>query len=378
MFISHDVGLMGAERCLLDLLKGLDRNKITPFFLASREGPLTEEIRKLDVDVHIAPVDHWIPYSSRWGRWHLLNFIKKLPSRVGNIARLVKENNIDIVYSNTVTCIDGALAALWTRRKHIWHVHENVKNNIDLKPYISAHAVPTIISFLSGHIILNSQYLQNYFCRRHASCSVVYNGVALENYQALPKHSLHQELNVPPKTKFVAIVGSISELKGHRSFIQAAKHVADRYKDVSFIIVGAGKKTLISDLKDIAGTLHLEHKLHFLGHRNEINHIMASIDVLVLASLQESFGRVLIEAMACGKPVVATRCGGPEEIVVDGETGFLVPIGDSKEMADAILKLLSNEDLCKEFGKQGRERCEQNFSLNSYIKKIESIITNKA
>jgi glycosyltransferase involved in cell wall biosynthesis len=147
--------------------------------------------------------------------------------------------------------------------------------------------------------------------------------------------------------------------------------------DVKFLIVGddpgpAGE--FRNQLQEMVESLGLEQKVIFLGWCKDIPGVMAQLDGVVHASTApEPFGLVVIEAMAMGKPVIATNAGGIPEIVEDGQTGLLIPLKDSTAMAEAILKLLNDDPLALRFGQAGRKRVEEHFDIRSNVAKVEKV-----
>ena len=150
------------------------------------------------------------------------------------------------------------------------------------------------------------------------------------------------------------------------------------FEDVAFVIVGDGEEKLIKELTAKVRDLGLEYALRFVGWRSDIDKIFADIDLLIVSAEQEAFGRTIIEAMAAGVPVVATKCGGPEEIIGDGTTGILVPVNDADQMAMAATRILSDNVLATRFAAAGRIRAHEMFGVNTYVANIESIINKLA
>lgn len=385
LFISHGPMLYGAQSSLLALLAGINRDIVTPFLLVPRDGPLTDEARKLNIPVIFLPLCHWVAFgqaakASYAGR--LSKVLSGLKTRTDAIAAVIEKHGIDLVYTNTVTCIEGALAARATHRRHTWHLREHVAGNKDLKPLLPHRIISYIVGALSDRVIVNSRALaQAYSCANiNKKVSVVHNGIDLSSFQQIrdPGSTIRQELSVGPDTKIIATIGSITPRKGHSIFIEAASKLKDSFEDVEFLIVGDGEKQLVSELTAKARRMGLADTLHFVGWRTDIANIMAGINLLVVSAEQEAFGRTIIEAMAAGVPVVATRSGGPEEIVIDGVTGFLVPVNNPEQLAVAAARILSNNDLAFQFSKAGHARVKEHFSEDVYVRNIETIIVRLA
>ncbi|PIU68061.1 MAG: glycosyltransferase family 1 protein, partial [Armatimonadetes bacterium CG07_land_8_20_14_0_80_40_9] len=145
----------------------------------------------------------------------------------------------------------------------------------------------------------------------------------------------------------------------------------DTQTNIKFLIVGDGP--LREELKEQSKDLGIEDEVTFTGSRQDIPEIMAALDIFVLTSIKEHFGRVVIEAMACGKPVIATNSGAVPEIVEDKVTGILVPPEDSEKLAEAIIELLEDKEKAKEMGIAGRKRVEELFSIEKHTRQIEEV-----
>jgi glycosyltransferase involved in cell wall biosynthesis len=147
---------------------------------------------------------------------------------------------------------------------------------------------------------------------------------------------------------------------------------------VAFLVIGGGHQEDVNAIKARVVQLGINDCFHFLGWRSDIPGILRASNVLVVASDQEPFGRTVVEAMATELPVVATRCGGPEEIIVDGETGFLVPLHDPRAMADAVGAVVRDPDLARKMGQAGRRRAEACFGLKAYASAAQDVLRQVA
>jgi glycosyltransferase involved in cell wall biosynthesis len=140
-------------------------------------------------------------------------------------------------------------------------------------------------------------------------------------------------------------------------------------------VIGGGQAEYATALRREAERLGLAARVHFLGDRADVRALLSRCEILVSASLHESFGRTLIEAMALGVPVVATKSGGPEEIIEDGKSGFLVATGDAGALAERMSRLLSDRALAAAMGKAGRERVERCFDIRKTVAGIEKVFS---
>jgi glycosyltransferase involved in cell wall biosynthesis len=171
----------------------------------------------------------------------------------------------------------------------------------------------------------------------------------------------------------IGFVGWLLPIKGPDYLLKAMDDVWRGHPEASLVLVGKGD--LDVDLRAEAQRKTTNGKVKFLGWREDIDEIMPLLDMLVLPSLNEGMGRVLVEAMAAGKPVVASRVGGIPDLVRHGETGYLVPPADEKALADGIKKLLDDPAKAKQMGLRGQEHCRK-FSLEAMIEKLDNLYSN--
>ncbi len=203
---------------------------------------------------------------------------------------------------------------------------------------------------------------------------VVPNGVPLEEEPPQERVSaLRDSLRLGRDSRVVGTVGSLYPVKGHRYLIDAAPRVVLRFPHAVFLIVGRGG--LQEELEAQAHRVGVAPRLRFLGHRDDVRHLLAICDVFVLPSLSEGMPLALLEAMAAGVPVVATRVGGVSEVMEDGKTGLLVPPGDSHALAESIVTLLDNRTLAREIGESARNVVASRFSLTGALEAYQEIYT---
>jgi len=199
--------------------------------------------------------------------------------------------------------------------------------------------------------------------------AVIYNPVCMERYSRKlseeEKANLRRKLGVDEED---VVVGSLAQLiprKGLHYLIKAAKLILGKRRDVTFLLVGKGFYE--GKLKQMAKTLGIEDKVILPGAWDDVTEILPIFDIFCLPTLADALPFAIVEAMASGKPVVATRVGGCPEAVLDGETGFLVPPEDETALAEALLHLIEDEELRRKFGEAGRRRAEDIFSLKRCV-----------
>ena len=202
---------------------------------------------------------------------------------------------------------------------------------------------------------------------------VINSGIELEKFKELPfplKQDFKKELGIPQNALIVGTVGRLVPVKGLKFLIEAAREIISRYPNTFFVFTGDGY--LRRDLEKRASDLGIKENVVFLGWRNDAAKIISVTDIFVLPSLNEGMGRVLAEAMALGKPIVASNVGGIPDLVIHGKNGFLVPSKNSRELAKYIQILLEDKEKREKMGREGREMAG-NFSHEIMIKKISRL-----
>jgi glycosyltransferase involved in cell wall biosynthesis len=212
----------------------------------------------------------------------------------------------------------------------------------------------------------------------------IYNGIDTEQFRPLPdeqRRELCRYLSDRDVGHLVGIVGNMVALKGHAWCVEAIPAIVKEHPDTLFAFVGNGP--LRQEIEELVRSLGMEHHVRFTGHVSALlPRLMGSFDVLVQPSLIESFGLVVVEAQACGVPVIATAVGGLPEIVSDGETGFLVPPEDPPALAEKVNLLLSEPALAQAMGKKGREKVLAQFLIQqtarAYAELYQQLASGKA
>ena len=198
----------------------------------------------------------------------------------------------------------------------------------------------------------------------HKAVTIHY-GVDPQRFRPGQSHSLRKELGLGKKQKILGTVARLTTQKGHCYLIEAAPRIVEAYPEAHFVFAGDGP--LRSELESQTRRVGLEDHVHFLGFRSDVRELMNDFDVFILPSLWEGLPNVVLEVMACGKPVVATSVDGTPEAVVHGQTGLLVPPRDTVALASAVIDILADGRKLKTMGMRGRKRVEETFSLKKQI-----------
>jgi glycosyltransferase involved in cell wall biosynthesis len=197
---------------------------------------------------------------------------------------------------------------------------------------------------------------------------LIYNGVDYSSFESAlsSRNRVRKTLGLDDDDRVVITVANFIGYKGHADLLQAASQVLKQIPSAVFLLVGEDRG-IKEGLKRQAFSLGILERIRFMGQRDDISQLMAASDVSVLASHEEGFSNVILESMAAGLPVVATRVGGNGEAVLDGVTGWLVPEKDPVEMSQKLVDLLRDPKRAKSWGETGRGRVKELFTVDKMV-----------
>lgn len=374
--------MAGAQRTLLTLLANIDRSRFEPYLLVPSDGELGCAAKAIGITVFVRHLIHWVPgvnAVSRQQRFHhLVKSLKTLRARSWAIAHIILRNQIDLVYTNTVTCVEGAVAARMTGKPHVWHIHEYVLGNSELTPLLPFRLYSWSVGVLSKSVIFCSDSLAKSYPTLAKKATVVHNGLPFPAPpdRARSRGLITQRFGIDPAYKIVAVVSALHPRKDHFTFLETANQILQERKDIVFLLVGEGSESHTKLIRDRIKSLGLMSSVMLTGWwpSEKIHELLAALDVLVISSEQESFGLTIIEALAVETPVVSTRCGGPEEVIKHGVTGLLVQVRDSVGMAAAIVHLLQNPQFARNLGEAGRQDVLLRFGVERYAEGVQQVM----
>ncbi|OLC49680.1 MAG: hypothetical protein AUH43_07190 [Acidobacteria bacterium 13_1_40CM_65_14] len=233
---------------------------------------------------------------------------------------------------------------------------------------------------LADRVLVNADAVKDWLVRdgyAPEKIVVIPNGVDVSRFSAPREPSrLRCELELPPDVPLVAVVSRLTRLKGLEQFLEAAALVGQRFPQARFLVVGETPPhdpTYLDDLKALAGRLCIGDRVIFTGLRSDVPALLANVTVSVMPSLNEALSNALLESMAAGAPIVATRVGGTPEVLTDGKTGLLVPAADVPSLATSIARLLDAPILAAQLGRAARQVIEERYSITRMAATTENL-----
>jgi L-malate glycosyltransferase len=361
-FLSH-FGVGGTERQFIHVANGLDRSQFDVQIACFRsEGPLLATLRP-EMPLRQYPVDR--------GFYHLRSILSQL-----HFANDVRQAKIDIVHTYGWYPNIFGIPAGWLAGRPIL-----IASVRDTGAYLTPSKVRAlrVTCTLADCVLANSAAGKSWLVEQGVKphkIEVIRNGVKLPAQNGKRgTGGFRRQFGIPDEAPVCACIGRVVAGKGIDVYLRAARILADQNRNVRFLIIGTHSFDTNHKLEmdALARELQLDGRFIFTGERHNVEEILHDIDIVVHPSLTEGLSNVVLEAMAAGLPVVATRVGGNPELVQDGRTGVLVPPQNPIALAHAIAFLLDHPQTARQFGEAGRERIVREFSISEMLRRTEDL-----
>lgn len=353
----------GAEISLLTLMRHLDSARYRPVLVTGGEGRLTMAAREFGIETHVQDFP-----------WFRKRYPWRYPASILRLSHTIRECRAVVVHSNCDHSLRYVMQACHLNGSpYVSHVRD----------FVRAWFQPPNLKALNGAsaVIVSSQALASACLDagvRRSIIEVIYNPVDISLYRMgnVGDTELRCNLGLTDDAFLVGIMGQIQPIKGHGELVDAAANVIAAIPRVHFVVVGDTftdeqeiyKAQLMKSIADLG----LSERFSFLGFRTDIPNILHSLDVLVVPSWTEPFGRVVVEGLAAGCPVIGTNAGGIPEIIQDGVSGLLIPPHDPESLAAAIVTLAQDEVLRRQI-RQGGLHSAQRFNISHHVNQVQNL-----
>ena len=391
LIIDNSFTFGGAINSLEYLLKAIDKKTFHPVIVSGQPKNYMEAHFPDCTIKHFMPRLTWVDnkYYRRLSRLPLFQY--RWLRKILNLSRYLywimfvhipealvyyragRKEGVELVHLNNILSsqFSAILAARFIGVSCVAH----------LRDFEEVHPITRFYSRLIDHHVAISAAIRDNLLQLGVpkeEITLVHDGIELNKFDAEIENAyLYEEFSVAQDCPRYGIFGRIVDWKGIKEFIHAASYVIKNEPDAIAFIVGNcsdGDHGFMLEMVQLVEELGLSKHVLFTGYRHDVPSLMSFMDIVVHASKSpEPFGMVLIEAMAMGKPVVATRGGGPLDVVIDGETGFLVEMGNAAALSEAICYFLAHPELQQKMGQAGWKRVNEQFSSTKYAQKMETI-----
>lgn len=354
LFIAHEKSLNGASLSLLGIIDEIaDENNIyvlSPY----KEGDFVDELKKRNVKIFFSTYKRWKAYKpSKKYAWIAKKILCLLRCQINYISALRLKNviikeKIEIIHSNTSVMNIGGILSKISGIPHVWHIREFGEEDFNFNYLYSKKYTLNFMKENSDSIITVSKALYSKYENDldKNKMTVIYNGVNLKNIY-------EKDFNISKNNINIIICGAISKAKGQKDAVLAINEIVKRgYNDLTLSIAGNGDTEEIVNLIE---TFNLSDKIKLLGRVNNLNDIRKDIDLELVCSKCEAFGRVTIEAMMSMIPVIGANTGGTKELIKDGYNGMLYKQGDYLDLADKIEMFMKDRSRIESMGRNAYE-----------------------
>jgi glycosyltransferase involved in cell wall biosynthesis len=363
LHINTEKTWRGGEQQTLNLIMGLKQQNIESHLFCQSDSPLADRAKTAGICLFTSPIHGEVD-----------------PVAIWRLRKLIQKNNYNIIHSHTSHAHTLAfLASLCTNS------HRLVTRRVDYSIFRHSflHLSGIKYRYMADSFIAVSHKIKQVMANDGIAPDrifVVHSGINPARFESDSSDHLIDEFNIKDNEKVIVNAAHLAEHKGQKYLVKAIPAVIKKIPSARFFIVGEGE--LMGELVALAETLKLGNKLIFTGFRNDVGAFYKICDLFVMSSLQEGLGTSILDALAIGKPVVATHTGGIPEIITDGQTGRLVLPANPDALAEGIIESLENATLANKMAMKGKKTIWKNFSIDAMVDKnikiYKQIITTSA
>jgi len=363
--------MYGANKSLLQLILELRQDyNIAPIVLLRSQGEFCEVLNQNDIK-YIVSHFYWWVYQGDGFIIGTHNFIKQFRNikKVNNIINKIRLENIDLVYSNSITINIGAILSAKLKRPHIWHFRETMRH-YDFKFSSGVFYAKKFLQKPINNYITISDFLTLYYQNFIPNIKMkrIYNG-----FNFFDNMRINNKLNGQLK---ICILGIVSKNKNQLDAVKAIDELVNKrgFTSIKLHIIGGNNQAYLQQLQEYINLNNLSNFIDYMSHKDNINSILNEMNIGLMCSQNEAFGRVTVEYMLNRMPVIASKSGANEEIVIDGKNGFIYKLHDPIELADKIEYFIKNTDQLETFGSNAQKYAIENFSSTKNTQMVYDVI----
>ena len=377
LYLHAGAEMYGADKVLLELIKGLDHKEFEVHVILPNDGVLVEALRQVGAQVSV--LDYPILRRMYFNPKGIVDYIRSYNFYAKQIALYAQEHSIDMVHNNTAAVLEGIYLKRKLKLPLIWHVHE-----IIVKPKAISDFINMLMGRYADKIVTVSQAVANHIKQspfiKDSQVKVIYNGVDNTVYYPMDASSIREKFDIAQDALVIGMIGRVNAIKGQNDFIEAVEPLLEKNEQaVAFLAGGVfpGEEWRLEELDKRIASSSVVSQIHRIDYYDKTSELYNMFDIFVLPSIKpDSLPTVVLEAMACSKPVVGYNNGGIAEMVVDDKSGYLVKPNRPQELSNAISLLLDSSEKREKFGRVGYQRQKELFSLESYIKNFSEFYDN--
>jgi len=371
LIISHEKNLNGASLSLLSIIDWLYSFGYEFWIVTAYvEGPFVEALQKRNVHILFSDYVRWMGIKQGRFKWFVKKILwwlfgnRKNKLVVNKLIQVITENNIDLVYSNTRVVEIGAKCAAKAQIHHVWHFREFGEEDFNMYPLDSYKHHYNFIAKYAGTIVCNSNAVKSKFIDHlpyEMDIRTIYNGLEVP---------IIKNTHNCDKVIFL-IAGRVSVAKGQHYALAAAKRLEEADIDSFELWIAGEDRGDYKAFNQLRKSCSLNVKI--LGYQKDMTHLREISDVELVCSEKEAFGRVTIEAMLAGNPVIGSDSGGTSELIEDGLNGFLYKPHNLDDLSNKMAYFISNHEEISRMGNYAMKSSHQKFTLENYVNSINDL-----
>ncbi|MEW4354717.1 glycosyltransferase family 4 protein [Streptococcus pneumoniae] len=377
LYLHAGSEMYGADKVLLELIKGLDKSEFEPHVILPNDGILVEELK--NIGVKVAVLDYPILRRKYFNPKGILEYIKNYAKFSKVLLTYVKKEEINLIHNNTTAVLEGIYLKNKAKIPLIWHVHE-----IIVRPKFITDFINFLLGCYATKIITVSEAVAKHIKKSkfvsEDKVNIIYNGVdnrVYYPYSDKEKLELKKENNISSDSLVVGMIGRVNSWKGQNDFLDATVPLLEENPNLVLMLVGGvfeGEEWRMRELKERISQLPCSERIIIKDFQKSTTKLYNLYDIFILPSTNpDPLPTVVLEAMACGKPILAYRHGGVCEMVEEDKNGLLSEPNIPKGLTNNISYLLQNKEKREEFGKHSIQRQRDYFSLESYISNFSNL-----
>lgn len=368
--------LYGPDRIMLEIVRGL-ASRFHILVVVPFEGPLVGMLRQAGAEVRVQGLA--ILRRQYFNPCGLINRILAMRRSYASLKRLTATGEFTLIHSNTSAVLVGALLARRLRVPHVWHIHE-----IMTRPLWFHRVMSAIIARGATRVVAVSEAVRAHLIKgdkaNAARAIVIHNGIEPPSASDSARTRVREALGVRAEEVLIGMVGRVNWLKGQDALLDAAAMMLPEALPVKFVLIGdsfRGQEHLFENLKRRAKSMAPPGVVIVEGFRDDIGDVMRALDIFVLPSTQpDSFPTVVLEAMWSGCAIVGFRHGGIAEMIVDGESGRLVPPLDVVALSATLRELVADPQSRARLGQAARNRVAEQFSRSAFVSRFDALYSS--
>jgi len=361
LYLTPSVRLLGARQSLLALVRELDPRRYRPVVCCQSRGQLTEELDRLGVRVEIV----------RTGWWRKARYWPGIPLAVLRLRALIRRENVALIHCNEIYPTPFAVVAgSMTGTPVVTHMRLSVTPKLTRKYWLHRAERVVVVSNAAGDDF-------SHWPDKSSKVVTIYNGVDLEKYRlAEPREALRRELGLEPDDFAMGLIATWAHRKRQHVAVEAMARLAERVPRARLVLVGGAARSQSeyeAELRAQVEARGLRDRVHFIPFTEDIARIYNALDLNLLISGDEGFGRTIIEAATLGVPSIGAMAGGIPELIHDRQTGWLIPVDDPDALAARVEELAGAPESIRQAGEQARELVRVRFSIQKHTREMMAL-----